>query len=84
MFDCFGVTLLRALREVSAFVYADGDIWPCGLLQEVQFADDVVVVKIRRHIWTVGVLTEQIGGHSWCSLGVGPALQVQILNDGFD
>ena len=68
MLDGFSVTLLRVFGEASALVYADGDIWPCGLVQEVQFANDPMVVKVRQHIWTVGVLMEQIGGHRWCGL----------------
>ena len=56
--DCFSMTLLWALGEVSTLVHADGYICPCGLFQEIKFANDAVVVKVQGHVRTVGVLME--------------------------
>ena len=75
-FDCFGMTFLWTLREASALMFTHRDIRLCGLLQEVHFAYDAVVVKVRRHVWAVGVLMKQIGGHFQVHLGIGPASQL--------
>ena len=79
-FDSLVMTTHWVLGEASALVYAHRDVWPCGLLQEVQFTNDTVVVKVRRHVRAIGVLMEQIRSHCRCCLGVGSTLKVQILD----
>ena len=41
-------------------------------------------MELRSHVRTFRVRVEEIGGNRQCFLGVGPALEMKILNDGID
>ena len=41
-------------------------------------------MELRRHFLAFSILVEQVSWYRWCFLGVGPTLQVKVLNDGVD
>ena len=75
------MTTIRSFGKASTLVHAHQDVWSSGLFQKVQFAYHAAIVELWSHIRTVCVLMEEIGGYRWCFLGVGPALEVKVLND---
>ena len=76
--------MLRSFGEASTLVHAHRDVRMSGLLQKVQFAYHAAIVELRSHVQTVCVLVKEIGGYCRCFLGVGPALELKILNDGIN
>ena len=78
------MTTLRSFGEASTLVYAHRDVRSSGLFQKVQFAYHAAIVELWSHVRTVRVLVEEIGGYRRCFLGVGPALEMKVLNYGIN
>jgi len=61
-------------QEASALVGSKGNVWPCALLQVVQFPYDPSIVEMAIMWWHICMQLQEFAGHCWCehAFDIGP------------